>query len=628
MKKLWFRCLAVLIGLGACTNAALAQYSSGYSNVGPSAFPIQGNYMQNVPQVPQGYGTASQGYNTAPQSFGTMSQGYNPAHQGYNSGQQVYNSAPQGYGASANTYGANGNYGANYQLVANQGQVYGTAPSVETVPAPQDQSYAPSAIAPNNQMSMQQGAPTLAAPQQNMHTAPTPTPMTYGAPMASSGCATCNQPSYGLDYGSSYGYGYSAASIAPNCTSCGPAPISSCCAPAPIYRKCFAGAEVLFLNRVDTKNKPLSFSDAAYAPDVLTTHDARDGYSAGVQTTIGRYFCCGKYALAATYWGLFPGDETVTRSSATAGTFRSRMPYTYMTMAGTPAAPTTPYAVYDWYDNAYTHSLQRSSQFHNVEVNLLGFAVGCASRNFNMPCCGSMFKGTKSCGGGCGGCGSCGSAGGCGDCCNSCGPSVFGTGPCNLRAPACGSRLNMTWLAGFRWFRFQDDLLYASSLQDTVVNRAADDLYYEVNTLNDLIGFQTGFRMDYCCGHRFNLYTRTKFGVYNNTSSLYTRLGTDYQTAYLNDTRTPTNPDNGQSYLFDVTKNQIAFLSELGTGLGVRINCNWTATFGYQAIVASGVAAAPDNVQTQFAYYDDVRDFHNNSTLILHGFNVGTTYNF
>lgn len=589
MKKLWFRCLAVLMGLGACTNAAHAQYSSGYSNVGPSAFPIQNTHMQNVPQVPQGYGTSP-----------------------------------------ASSYGASGNYGANYQLVANQ--VYGNPSAMDPAPAPQmhnsaQAGIAPSAMAPTQMApSMHSHAPAMSAPHATQM-APAPAPMNYGAPVADSSCATCNQPSYG----STYGYSYPAATVAPNCASCGPAPVSSydcgTVGAAPVARQWFATADALLFNRVDSKNQPLSFADASYNPDVLGTRDARHGLALGVQTTIGRYFNCGRNAIAASYWGLFPDDESISRASSTAGTFRSRIPYTYMEMAGTPAAPATPYAVYDWYDNAFTHTLERSSEYHNLEVNLLGFAVGGAARNFNLPTRGSMFRGMRSKGCGyCGGsgCGYCGSGGGC----NTCGPSVFGTGPCNLQAPQCGSCFNMTWLAGVRWFRFQDDLLYAASLQDTVINRAADDLYYEVNTLNDLVGFQTGFRMDYCVGKRVNLYGRSKVGMYNNRSSLYTRLGTDFQTAYLNDTRTPTNPNNGQSYMFDLTKNQVAFLSELGTGLGVRINCNWTATFGYQAVIATGVATAPDNVRTQFASYTDVQDFHNYGTLILHGFNIGTTYNF
>ena len=627
MKKLWFRCLAVMIGLGACANAAHAQYSSGYSNIGPSSYPAQNTYMNNVPQVPQSFN----------------------AH-------------------AASTYGA-GNYRGNYQLVGT-GDVYGTTPTVqpEVVPTPQPYghapatSMAPATVGPSvhshgtemgatqmHQAPVQQhyGPQAHAAPMQHhapMHQAvphaphagslhPTPAPA-YGGPVAG-GCTTCNQPGYNYAYAPSSVGPPMGASIAPHAVNCGPAPVSSYnCGPAPVAKQWFATADVLLFNRVDTKNKPLSFNDSIYAPNVLTTGHSRHRLAAGFQTTIGRYFNCGRNAIALSYWGLFPETQTTTQASATAGTFRSRIPYTYMTLAGTPVAPATPYSVYDWYDNAYTHTLQRSSQYHNVEVNLLGFAAGCASRNFNIPTKGSMFTGLQSrgcgyCGGaGCGHCGggyggSCGGGG-----CNTCGPSVFATGPCNLRAPQCGSPLNVTWLAGVRWFRFQDDLLYAASLYDTVINRAADDLYYEVNTLNDLVGFQTGFRMDYCLAKRCNLYARTKVGIYNNRSNLYTRLGTDYQHAYLADTRTPTNPNNGQNYIFDVTKNQIAFLSELGTGVGFRINCNWSATFGYQAVIASGVATAPDNVRTQFAAYADVQDFHNHGTLILHGFNLGTTYNF
>jgi hypothetical protein len=395
----------------------------------------------------------------------------------------------------------------------------------------------------------------------------------------------------------------------------------------------FFGGGVLLFNRIDDDNVPLSFADSVYSPDILGTQDARMGVMPGFEVMAGRYFNCGKNAIAATYWGLFSEDEEALRSRTTGGDYRSRIPFQYVdildpTLAGPYGMPER--GVYDWFDAAYTHSLRRSSDYHNVEVNLLGFAVGCSARNFNLPTAGTLFSGTR----GHSGCGYCGGAG-CGACasscstgCNSCGPSKFATGPCCLTAPACGSRLNMTWLAGVRYFRFEDNLTYAASLNDSVINRSTDDLYYDVNTTNDLVGFQFGSRLDYCLGKRINAYGNAKMGVYGNHSTYYSRLATDYQTAYLNDGRTPGNPDNGSGWMFNESKTDVAFLSELGAGLGVRVSPKWTATCGYRAVIASGVATSPDNVNTAFANYQDVRDFDNRGTLILHGLNIGALYNY
>ncbi|MEM8732751.1 MAG: BBP7 family outer membrane beta-barrel protein, partial [Planctomycetota bacterium] len=585
--------LSLAMTLSVFGARAMAQYPSGYENFGASSFPVQASgTMQNVPQVPKYAFNAHQ-----PSSYG------------------ITGPAPNG----------------QYQMVGTQGGVYGSThgAAVQHSPLPMA-----------TQMPAAPMQTHMAAPVQQ-HVSPTPL-VHNAAPMVagSAGCSSCATPTAPM-----MDYGY-AQSIAPNCTSCGPAPVSygytaspSCgvVAPAPnrISKPWFFGANALLFNRVDHKNIPLSFNDAAYAPDILTTRDARQRVAGGFETTIGRYFNCGRNAVALTYWGVFPSDQEVTRANATAGVYRSRIPFEYMEMAGTPAAPTTPYPVYDWYDAAFTHTLQRSFEYHNVEFNLIGFAAGGAARNFNMSTAGSLFSGTRHAGSA--GCGYCGGAG-CGSCssscspcatsCNTCAPTKYATGPCCLTPPRCGSRLNLSWFLGLRYFRFADNLLYAASLADTVINRAADDLYYEVNTTNDLVGFQAGGRFDWCVASRLNLYGLTKVGIYNNRSTMFTRLGTDFDYAYLNDTRTPTNPNNNVDYLFDESKDNVAFLSEIGAGLGYRVSCKWTATFGYRAVIASGVATAPDNVRQTFANYDDVRDFDNYGTLILHGFNFGAIYNY
>jgi hypothetical protein len=183
-------------------------------------------------------------------------------------------------------------------------------------------------------------------------------------------------------------------------------------------------------------------------------------------------------------------------------------------------------------------------------------------------------------------------------------------------------------LAGFRYFVFNDNLLFAASLEDTMVNRAADDLYYEVCTTNELAGFQAGGRFDFCVHRRVNLYGSTNVGIYNNHSTLYSMIGTDYEYAYLDDQWMPTNPNHYEDYVFYEERDRVAFLSEIGAGIGVRVTCAWTANFGYRAIIASGVATAPGNLRHTYDNYDEIRDFDSCDTLVLHGFNVGATYNF
>ncbi len=614
MRKSWLPALALSLGwIGSTT--AFGQYPNAYNNFGPSSFPVaqqpqMQSVLQSLPQVPQYQAQAQYGQPTQYQQQGSP-----------------------------------------YQLVGAQD---GASGAVYGVPA---------------------GG--------NFHQIPPPVPMAHGdqpqpqpqlmqqAPMAAPGCTSCqSQPVQ--QYQAPVDYGYQQA-LAPNVSGCGQAPVSNMYAPGtmaagPAYnggnaytgnygggfgggalagiglggraglptgaKPWFFGAGALIFNRIDNHNVPLSFRDDSYNTDIITSQSARMGVTGGFEASIGRYFNCGKNAIQASYWGLYPTEQTQLNSRVIAGEYASRIPFGYMNMSGTPAAPGVPYAVGSWFDNAFAHELRRSSSYHNVEVNLLGFAVGGAARNFNMSTAGTMFSGIGGGGGRSGGaCGYCGGAG-CGACGGGCGTSSCGTsskyatGPCCLTAPACGSRLSLSWLGGFRYFHFSDNLQYAASLDDGVINRSPDDLYYIVDTTNNLFGFQLGSRADYCVGKRVNLYGNGKVGIYNNRSRLLTRLGTDTENATLDDTRPPVNPNNGGEYDFDETKDNVAFLSELGAGVGLRFSPKWTGTVGYRAVVVSGVATSPDNIRQTFANYNDIIDYNTSSTLILHGLNVGALYNF
>lgn len=423
--------------------------------------------------------------------------------------------------------------------------------------------------------------------------------------------------------------------LAPNCAQCGSKPITQGCCDAscltghglgsmclmpPYARRWFGGAGALIFFRGDEDSVPLAFADTSYSPDTLTTQDAAQAVAGGFEITLGRYFNCGRNALAVTYWGLFPENAECLRERTGWGDYRSRLPFQYIEMSGTPSSPGSPTWVYDWYDNAFSHTVKRGFAYQNLEVNLLGFATGCAARRFACPTR-SIFGGLRD------RCGSCEGTG-CDNCYDPSGSTRYATGPCGLVPPACGSCLNLTWIAGFRYFHFADDLLFGASLDDPYIDRSEDDMYYTVDTTNDLLGFQTGCRLDVCLGRRLNLYGLSKVGVYNNFSTMYSRIGTDYAWAYLNDNRSPSNPDQWGAYLFDESKDNIAFLSEIGAGLGYRLTCCLSANVGYRAVIASGVATAPGNVQTSFANYQDIRDYDVDETLILHGISIGGVYNF
>lgn len=357
----------------------------------------------------------------------------------------------------------------------------------------------------------------------------------------------------------------------------------------------FAGGGALLFRRVDDHNVALTYSTAMPTENALSTGDARQTRLPGFEVFMGRYINCGRNALMLNYWGLYPENESATiQAAASPSAYRSRYNFNGIDM------PTR--TAYDWYDGAISHRITRSSQYHNVEANLLGFALGGASRTWNS-------------GGGCGDCGSCGS-----------GCAAF-TGPCGVAPNACGSRLNLTWLGGFRWFRFTDNLQYAASDLDYNYNGGTDDLYYDNNVRNDLIGFQLGGAGTYCLGKRCNLYALSKAGIYNNHSRLYTRIGRSGAmptTAVVNSA----NIYDGQEYMVDASQNNAAFLGEIGTGVGVRVSKGWSANVGYRVMGASGVATAVNTIPIEMLHLGNVADYNTTSSLLLHGVTIGGMYNF
>jgi hypothetical protein len=253
--------------------------------------------------------------------------------------------------------------------------------------------------------------------------------------------------------------------------------------------------------------------------------------------------------------------------------------------------------VYDWYDGASEHRIIRSSEVHNVEINLLGFGIGCASRA-GLSC-------PNPCATGCAPCNAC-----------------VG-GPTGMYVPAACSRLSLTWLAGFRYFRFEDNLEYAASEGNMTFD--ANDLYYNNNVSNDLFGFQIGGFGNYCLTNCISVYSGMKFGVFGNHMEYDTSIGTGAGTYAVIDS---TNAYDGMPYNYMVSDNDVALIGEWDLGMGYRVNQCWSVRAGYRVLAASGVATAVGQIPYDYVNVGHLTDINNNDALILHGAYVGLQYNF
>ena len=184
----------------------------------------------------------------------------------------------------------------------------------------------------------------------------------------------------------------------------------------------------------------------------------------------------------------------------------------------------------------------------------------------------------------------------------------------------CGSR-SWEWLAGFRYFAFDEHLRYANFSQNP---NYPPSLYYDLDSQNDLYGFQVGVRTTHCVCNGFGVEFGTKIGVYDNHVEASQSIH-DGNQAFA---EFSTGPFAGTDYAADSSKDDLAMLGELNLGLTYQLSCNWRIAAGYRALGVSGVALAPDQIPNNFSDRDDVCRIKSNGSLILHGSYFGVEHSF
>ncbi len=410
----------------------------------------------------------------------------------------------------------------------------------------------------------------------------------YYAPnlrVASNDCATCNSGGSGISYGQP-GIG--------GCASCGGAGCAAC-ADSMMYSECggggglasrlggifssdwagqgscfYGGANGLLMTRDDDDRLLLTYN--GNERNALTSRDADFGYSGGFEAFMGAYLNCGRNAVEARYWGIFPGIQSA--SSLGRRTTRRHLLVPAVHEFGhrwrRGAAP-----VLGFFDGAERHQLTRSYQVHNVELNYLGL-VGC------------------------------------------------GTLPNALYGGDCSGGLTMTWLAGIRYLRFDDGLTFATS-PDNLTFNDANDIFYNANVINSLLGFQLGGRGYYALGCRTSIYTGIKAGVFGNEIRQHQSVTSATGAVAV----TTAGPDAGADYDINNSKTDVSLLGEIDLGMNYRLTPCWNVNLGYRAVGLSGVGLATSQLpRTFFDNLDDPREVKSNGHVILHGAYLGMSYNY
>jgi hypothetical protein len=319
----------------------------------------------------------------------------------------------------------------------------------------------------------------------------------------------------------------------------------------------------MIMSRDRGDNLWLSYDIADIRERVLNSHDADFDSAGGSGASIGHFFNCGQNSIELVYWGIYPDrSEANALWSDTAAGLNTILHFDNLEYdAGAGAQDLRGTYFFD----AERHRLRRDYNVYNVELNLLGhnFASGC-------------------------------------------GPWQLG------------------WTAGVRYFRFDEDFLYSSDPIDTSFTGAAEEVHYNIDVENNLIGFQVGGRADYCLSRCLSLFADTKVGIYGNhishRSSIYGANGQ----AFVAD---PLSPYFGQDVDIASSKDDFAMIGDLSIGANLCLGPCWSVNAGYRAVAVNGVALTTSQVPVDFiGALDSIRAVDSSGSLILHGAFLGVDY--
>ena len=172
---------------------------------------------------------------------------------------------------------------------------------------------------------------------------------------------------------------------------------------------------------------------------------------------------------------------------------------------------------------------------------------------------------------------------------------------------------NVSWLAGVRYFRFDESLVFGAVRNGFVYGDPAETAYYGVRVENNLVGFQVGAQANCWMGPRLGLFATPKVGIFNNQIS-------QQQILQLG--------DGTQGFDIQTRKNDVAFLAELSVGLNYMITPRCNAYVGYRAVAISGMALSDDQVPQFLIDTPEIERIESSGSLILHGAMAGVQFNY
>jgi hypothetical protein len=253
------------------------------------------------------------------------------------------------------------------------------------------------------------------------------------------------------------------------------------------------------------------------------------------------------------------------------------------------------------YINVLAQRVWTNWRAQNLEANLIRFPLACDT--------------------GCGG----------GGCNSGCGYDACG---CNTGCgceESCGSNFSMYGSCGVRYFRIDDDFAYdveygewdGAAYDHTTFDGwgfGVNELCYDVNVDNNLIGPQFGWTNNYCIGCKWNFFLNTTFGIFDNHISQRQRVWNNGGLVEFAGT--------GESADVRSSKDNIAFLGELRVGGSYDFTCHCRGVLAYRALGLSGIATSVGQIPDNFSDRADVANINADSSMIIHGLQTGVEFQY
>lgn len=210
----------------------------------------------------------------------------------------------------------------------------------------------------------------------------------------------------------------------------------------------------------------------------------------------------------------------------------------------------------DYFDGSPEHRLTRANEVHNIELNLIQYPVFTTNRTFNV-----------------------------------------------------------SWLAGIRWFKFRDHLVFSAVRNGFTYGDPQNTAFYDVNVDNNLLGAQLGAYANLQLTDRLSIYATPKFGIYNNYM-------TQNQSLYL------LQANGAPGFDINAKKNDVSFLSEIDLGINYQFSRCVSAYLGYRVVAATGIALSDDQVPPFLNDYPEMERIESNGSLVVHGAMGGLMFNY